>query len=50
VVEEVPFKVSIVEPKVPLVQNGEMNLQVVAERAEGFDEPITLKMLGIRRA
>jgi hypothetical protein len=45
VVEEVPFKVRIVEPKVPIVQNGEMNLQVVAERAEGFDEPITLKML-----
>lgn len=45
VVEEVPFKVRIAEPKVPLVQNGEMNLQIVAERAEGFDEPITVKML-----
>lgn len=45
VVEEVPFAVRIVEPQVPLVQSGEMNLQVVAERKEGFDEPITVKML-----
>jgi hypothetical protein len=45
VVEEVPFKVRIVEPKVPLVQNGEMNLQIEAERVAGFDEPITVKML-----
>ncbi len=45
VVEAVPFKVRIVEPKVPLVQSGEMLLRVEAERAEGFDAPITLKML-----
>ena len=45
VVEEVPFKVQIVEPKVPLVQSGELSLQIVAERAEGFDDPITVKML-----
>ena len=45
VVEEVPFKISIVEPKVPLVQAGEMELKIVAERAAGFDEPITVKML-----
>ena len=45
VVEEVPFKVRIVEPKVPLVQSGELALQIEAERAEGFDEPITVKML-----
>ncbi len=45
VVEEVPFKVRIVEPKVPLVQSGEMVLQVIADRQDGFDEPITVKML-----
>jgi hypothetical protein len=45
VVEEVPFKVRIVEPHVPLVQSGEMDLQIVAERNEGFDEPINVKML-----
>ena len=45
VVEAVPFKIRIVEPKAPLVQSGEMNLQIVAERDEGFDEPITVTML-----
>lgn len=45
VVEEVPFKINIVEPKVPLVRGGTMDLKVVAERKPGFDEPITLKML-----
>jgi len=44
VTEEVPFKISLVEPKVPLVQNGSMNLKVVAERKEGFKAPITLQM------
>jgi hypothetical protein len=42
VTEEVPFKVSIVEPKVPLVQNGSMNLKIVAERKPGFKAPITI--------
>jgi hypothetical protein len=45
VTEAAPYKVRIVEPKVPLVQAGTMDLKVVAERAPGFDEPIALKML-----
>ena len=45
VVESVPFTVRIVEPKVPLVQNGETALKIMAERQPGFDEPITVKML-----
>ncbi len=45
VTEELPFKVRIVEPKVPIVQSGEMNLQIVAERQNDFNEPITVKML-----
>jgi hypothetical protein len=40
--EEVPFKVSIVEPKAPLAQNGSMNLRIVAERKNGFKAPITI--------
>jgi hypothetical protein len=36
VTDEVPFKIQIVEPKVPLVQNGSMNLRIVAERKPGF--------------
>ena len=45
VTEEVPFKIQIIEPKVPLVQSGSMNLKVVATRKEGFKAPITLRML-----
>lgn len=42
VTEEVPFQIRIVEPKAPLVQNGSMNLKVVAERKAGFTAPITI--------
>jgi len=42
VAEEAPFKINIVEPKVPLVRDGSMQLKIVAERKEGFDEPITV--------
>src|SRR5262245_3267858 len=42
VTEAVPFKVSIVEPNVPLVHGGSMNLKVVAERSAGFKSAITV--------
>ena len=45
VTKEAPFKLRIVEPKVPLVQAGSMRLEVVAEREKDFDEPIELKMI-----
>lgn len=45
VVEEVPFRIDIEPPKVPLVHNGTMNLRVVATRREGFKAPITVRML-----
>jgi hypothetical protein len=45
VVNEAPFQLHIVEPKVPLVQAGSMALQIVAERKPGFDEPIELAMV-----
>jgi hypothetical protein len=45
VTEAVPFKINVVEPKVPLVQNGSMNLRIVAERSNGFKGPITVQML-----
>jgi Bacterial pre-peptidase C-terminal domain len=45
VTEEVPFKIRIVEPKVPIVQDGKLDLRIEAERKEGFVEPITVKML-----
>ena len=40
-----PFKLAIVDPKVPLVQAGSMRLEIAAERAPGFDEPIEVHMI-----
>ncbi|MBX3451224.1 MAG: pre-peptidase C-terminal domain-containing protein [Planctomycetaceae bacterium] len=44
VVEKAPFTVEIVQPKVPLVQNGQMHLKVVAHRDEGFTAPIKVDL------
>lgn len=43
VVEKLPYRIEIVQPKVPIVRNGAMQLKVVAHREEGFDEEITLQ-------
>jgi hypothetical protein len=43
VIEEAPYSLEIVQPKVPIVQNGSMNLKIVAHRKEGFDEAITVE-------
>jgi hypothetical protein len=40
--EAAPYSIEVVEPKVPLVQNGSYNLRVVAKRAEGFKGAITV--------
>ena len=45
VTREAPFKLAIVDPKVPLVQAGSMRLEIVAEREHGFDEPIEVHMV-----
>ena len=45
VVNPAPFSIRIVEPKVPLVQNGSMELKVVAERKDGFNGPIAVRTL-----
>lgn len=45
VVEEVPFKIDVEPPAVPLVHNGALNLRVVTTRKEGFTAPITVRML-----
>ncbi|MGH7137633.1 MAG: hypothetical protein ACREHD_17945, partial [Pirellulales bacterium] len=42
---EAPFRIDIVEPKVPLVRNGAMGLKIVATRKEGFTAPISVRML-----
>ena len=43
VAEEAPFKLTIVEPKAPIVRSGSMRLKIVAERKEGFNDAITVE-------
>lgn len=45
VTNEAPFTVEIVEPKVPIVHDGQMGLKVIAKRKEGFTAPIKVDML-----
>ncbi len=40
VAKEVPFRLEIVQPKVPLVRSGTMNMKVLVHRDQGFDAPI----------
>ena len=42
VLEEIPFKIDIQVPKVPIARNGSMNLKIVAERKEGFTAAINV--------
>jgi hypothetical protein len=44
VLEELPYTLEIVEPKVPLVQSGLMNLKIRAHRKPGFTEPINVQV------
>ena len=41
---EAPFSVAIVEPKVPIVRGGSMDLKVVATRMPGFTAPIAVSL------
>ena len=45
ITEEVPVKIELVQPKVPILQSGTMNLKIVALRKEGFKAPINLALL-----
>jgi hypothetical protein len=45
VTEEAPFSLEVIEPKVPLVRGGTMNLKVVAKRKEGFNAAIAVRLL-----
>jgi len=45
VAEEAPFKIKLVEPKVPVAQSGSMNLRVFAERKPDFKGKINLALL-----
>jgi hypothetical protein len=41
---EAPFSVAIVQPKVPIVRGGSMDLKVVATRKPGFTAPILVSL------
>jgi hypothetical protein len=45
VTQEAPFKLSLVQPKAPLVQNGMIKLKIVAVRKPDFKGPINCRML-----
>jgi hypothetical protein len=44
VAQEAPFSVAIVQPKVPIVRGGLMDLKVVATRKPGFTAPIAVSL------
>lgn len=43
VINPLPFRIEIVQPKAPLVREGSMNVKVIVHRDEGFTAPITLQ-------
>jgi len=45
IAEAIPYSIDLVAPKTPLVRGGTMQLKVVAKRAEGFKDPISLRLL-----
>jgi hypothetical protein len=45
VTDEIPVKISLEQPKVPLLQSGSMNLKVKAERKGDFKGPVTISLL-----
>lgn len=45
VAEKVPYHIEIIEPKVPIVRSGSMDLRVRAVRDPAFKGPIAIRML-----
>ena len=45
VTQKVPFTIEIVEPKVPLVQGGQMALKIIAKREGDFKAPIKIELI-----
>ena len=42
VINEIPFKLDVVQPKVPIVRDGSMHVKIVATKKEGWDEDINI--------
>ena len=45
IAEKIPYSLDLVQPQAPLVRGGSLNLKVVAQRSEGFKDPISLRLL-----
>jgi hypothetical protein len=45
VTDEIPVKISLAQPKVPLLQTGSLNLKVTAERKGDFKGQVTIGLL-----
>ena len=45
VADEAPFSITLVDPKVPLLQGGQINLKIVVERKGEFKGAVTVAML-----
>ena len=45
VIEELPYKIRIDTPRAPLVRDGTYPIKVIAERKEGFNAAINVRML-----
>jgi hypothetical protein len=43
VIEELPYSIEIVQPTVPIVRNGSMQLKIVVHKKEGWDEDVTVQ-------
>lgn len=43
VIDELPFSIDIVQPKVPMVRNGSLQLKIVVTKKEGWDEQVTVQ-------
>lgn len=43
VVDELPYKINLIAPKVPIARNGSMQLKVVVEKKEGWDENVVIQ-------
>lgn len=45
IVDPAPFDIEVVQPQVPLVRRGSLELRINAKRNPGFDKPINLRLL-----
>jgi hypothetical protein len=43
IIKKLPYSIEIIQPKAPLVRDGQINIKVVVHRDEGFDNPINIQ-------